>query len=559
MITARDHYSGDLFDPWAHLGPRRRALLEASWAGLVRKHLLGTLPVNQLAPFFNAGLGRPGKDLHVAMGALVLQQLQDLTDAATAEAIAFNETWHYALDARGEEDMYLCERTLRNYRAMVVAGGLDEVLFRSLTDQMIKIFDVDPSRQRIDSTALRSNMRKLTRLGVLCETIERFLRELCRHDAALHGRVDAALLGRYGDGREQGCFGVARPSEARRRLPQAAGDLLLLERAFAGTSAAQLPGYALLQRVLREQCEVTNAGGADEKLRVKEDGELNGNVLQNPSDPDSTYNTHKGQGYTVQLMETFTPQGGQETAAQTPEAGAQQPGASPAPRPNKPDLITHVAVGEMTGHDKDAVLPALDDTAARGIAPEQLLGDTHYGVEENRAATARRNVELISPAQPPAGSCQNPPRLSLEQFILHPNGQVKQCPAGHAPASVSTSANGANYQARFDAATCGNCPLRPQCPVQEPRNKTDRTTRFQYKQERLPMRQRRLAEEEPAFKEHYRWRAGIEGSVSRFKHQIGCAALRVRGKAAIKYEAFMGALGLNILRCAQCMAAVAVK
>jgi hypothetical protein len=555
MITTRDHYSGDLFDPWAHLGHKRRALLEASWAGLVRKHLLGALPVSQLAPFFNAGLGRPGKDLHVAMGALVLQQLHDLTDAAAAEAIAFNQAWHYALDARGEDDMYLCERTLRNYRAMVVAGGLDEVLFRSLTDQLIKVFEVDPSRQRIDSTVLRSNMRKLTRLGVLCQTIEQFLRELRRHDAALHARVDAELLGRHGESGEQGCFGVARPSEARRRLPQAAGDLLLLVRAFAGTSAAELPAYALIQRVLLEQCEVANAGGADEKLRVKEDGELTGNVLQNPSDPDSTYNRHKGQGYTVQLMETFTPHAEEETAA----AGAQQGAASPASSPNKPDLITHVGVGEMTGHDKDAVLPALDDTAARGIAPEQMLGDTHYGGEENCAATARRNVELIAPAQPPAGSRQDPPKLSLEQFILHPNGQVKQCPAGHAPASVSTSANGANYQARFDAATCGHCPLRPQCPVQKPRNKTDRTTRFQYKQERLPMRTRRLAEEEPAFKERYRWRAGIEGTMSRFKHQIGCAALRVRGKAAVAYEAFMGALGLNILRCAQCVAAAAVK
>src|SRR3978361_2200425 len=130
MITTRDHYAGSLFDPWGHLGPKRRTLLEQSWAGIVRKHLLGVLPVSQLAPFFNAGMGRPGKDLAVALGALVLQQLHDLTDAAAVEAIAFNEAWHFALDARGEEDMYLCERTLRNYRAMVVASGLDEVLFK---------------------------------------------------------------------------------------------------------------------------------------------------------------------------------------------------------------------------------------------------------------------------------------------------------------------------------------------------------------------------------------------------------------------------------------------
>ena len=534
MITSRDHYSGDLFDPWAHLGPRRRAMLERSWAGVVRQHLLGHLPVSQLARFFDQGLGRPGKDLHVAMGALILQQVHDLSDAATAEAIAFNETWHYALDARGEEDMYLCERTLRNYRAMVVAGGLDEVLFRVLTDELVKAFDVDPTRQRLDSTVLRSNMRKLTRLGVLCETIEKFLRDLDRHDAALYARVDRELLGRHVE-EQGGCFGVARPSEAKRRLPQAAADLLLLVRAFAGTSAANLPAYGLIQRVLREQCEVIDAGGSEgEKLRVKEDTELTGDVLQNPSDPGSTYNAHKGQGYMAQIMETYA---------------ADQPVASEL----KPDLITHVALGPMTEHDMEGLMPALDDTAVRGIGPGEVLADTHYGLGENIAKAAERGVELISPAQPPAGSRQEPARLSLEQFILDDKGQVKQCPAGHAPLSVSTSRSGANYQARFDAATCAACPLRAQCPVQEPRTPRDSTTRLQYQGDRLDMRQRRLDENKPQFKQRYRMRAGIEATMSRLKHQMGCAALRVRGKAAIAYEAFMGALGLNILRCARCV------
>jgi hypothetical protein len=537
MITTRDHYSGNLFDPWAHLGAKRRTLLERSWAGVVRQQLLEHLPVSQLAPFFDEELGRPGKDLHVAMGALVLQQLHDLSDVAAVEAIAFNEAWHYALDARGEEDMYLCERTLRNYRAKVVAGGLDAVLFRVLTDRLINAFDVDPSHQRLDSTVLRSNMRKLTRLGVFCETIEKFLRELNRHDAALYARVDPALLGRHVDGEQGGCFGVAKPSEANRRLPQAAADLLLLVRAFAGTSAADLPAYQLIQRLLREQCEVIDASGDGEKLRVKEDTELTGDGLQNPSDPTSTYNGHKGQGYLIQLAETYQPDA-----------------AAVSGQPLKPDLITHVAVGPMTQHDKEGLEPALEDTDARGITPQDMLGDTHYGVEENRKMAAERGVELISPAQPPAGSRQEPPRLSLEQFILDDKGAVTRCPAGHVPLSVSTSKGGANYQALFDAATCAACPLRAQCPVQKPRSAGARTVRLQYDRERLPMRTRRLAEQTPEFKDRYRWRAGIEATMSRFKHQIGCAALRVRGKVAVAYEAFMGALGLNILRCARCVA-----
>ena len=53
-------------------------------------------------------MGRPSKDLHVVIGVLLLQQLHDLSDAETVEALAFNMAWHYALDVRSEADSYFC-------------------------------------------------------------------------------------------------------------------------------------------------------------------------------------------------------------------------------------------------------------------------------------------------------------------------------------------------------------------------------------------------------------------------------------------------------------------
>jgi hypothetical protein len=43
--------------------------------------------------------------------------------------------------------------------------------------------------------------------------------------------------------------------------------------------------------------------------------------------------------------------------------------------------------------------------------------------------------------------------------------------------------------------------------------------------------------------------------MSRFKHQMGMAALRVRGRAAVGYATFLRALGLNIHRVAAYQAA----
>ncbi len=80
MLTLRDHESGDLFDPWEYLGPQRRKLLEQGWMGVFRDYLLRHLPVKKLAAGFRDDFGRPSKDLPIALGALILQQLHDLTD-----------------------------------------------------------------------------------------------------------------------------------------------------------------------------------------------------------------------------------------------------------------------------------------------------------------------------------------------------------------------------------------------------------------------------------------------------------------------------------------------
>ena len=108
MITLRDRRTPDLFDRWSEMGQKRRLLLDRSWAGVFRDHLLDALPIDELSPHFDDRLGRPSKDLHIVVGVLLLQQLHDLSDAATVEALAFNMAWHHALDVRVEADCYFC-------------------------------------------------------------------------------------------------------------------------------------------------------------------------------------------------------------------------------------------------------------------------------------------------------------------------------------------------------------------------------------------------------------------------------------------------------------------
>jgi hypothetical protein len=337
MRTRRDHGSGDQFAPWEYLGPQRRKLREQSWAGGFRDYLLKNLPVKELAASFRDDFGRPSKDLHVALGALILQQLHDRTDQQTTEAVALNIAWHYALDIRHEPDAYLCERTLRNYRRRILELGLEEVRFRTLTDRLIREVGVVTTKPRLDSTAVKSAIRGLARLGILVEAASKFLREFKRKQPDRYAEVDAEIARKYVERRGDGCFADTRPSESKRRLPEAAGDVYELIEPFRWTAAATLESFGLREQVFQEQCELTGDGQSPIGIRPprKDDGD----GIVRPADPDARYHKLRGTGYLVPIMETFA------------EEVSPADGDSP---PAKLDLITPVSVDKLTMHDKDA-------------------------------------------------------------------------------------------------------------------------------------------------------------------------------------------------------------
>ena len=523
MLVIRDHHTESLFDPWEYLGDKRRRLLEKSWAAVFREYLLAELPVAEIGVHFCDDMGRPTKDMSMVLGALILQQLHDYTDSQTVEAVALSIQWQYALDITREVDAYVCERTLRNYRRLVIERGLDEVMFRTLTDKLIASVGVDTSRQRLDSTAIQSSMRSLSRLGTIVETVSKFLRELKRTHPDLFDGVDPSDWRRYVERTGDGCFALALPSASKRHLPEAARDLYRLVEQFRSTEAAGLDSYQLLARVLEEQCVVVEDDEAQDdapRVVVKAPQDIACDNVVNPADPDTSYNTHRGLGYLVQIMESYC-------ESDTLDAAVA-----------KPDLITHVSLGKMTTHDQYALIPALSDTQGRNVGPDLLLADAHYGSNTCVKEAAARGVELLSPVQATRGKKQS--KLTLEDFELDASsGLVLRCPEGHEP--VATRATDAYIHVRFDESTCAGCSMGKRCDAFA-------KGRFRYTRARVKNRTKRLIQREPRFRDRYRMRAGIEATMSRYKHQMNMARLRVVGMKAVRYRAVLRALGLNIFR-----------
>jgi hypothetical protein len=307
MIHTRDHQTPYLFDPRSHLGPKRRRLMEESWAGVFREHILQELPVQKIAPYFSEGSGRPTKELYAALGGLILQQMHDLTDEETVDEFSFNIKWHYALDIPGESDesKYMSLKTLWTLRHLVIAKGLDVELFNRTTELLAKAFRVDTSKQRIDSVHIRSNMKRLGRIGIFSRSIHVFLVNLKRQRPEIFETIDKELVDRYLTQKALGCFSLVKPSESGKTLEMVARDLFSFVRRFRDNREVNfLHSYNTLVRVLKDQCSVTEEQD-DQSVEVKSPKEVSSASLQNPSDPDAGYSGHKGQGYHAQVMETY--------------------------------------------------------------------------------------------------------------------------------------------------------------------------------------------------------------------------------------------------------------
>ena len=305
MIHIKNQKQSELFDPWAFLGPKRRKLLDQSWAGLFQKELLGELPVGKLIPFFTHGFGRPTKELYTALGALLLQQAHDLTDEETVNQVAFNTQWHYALNITEESDSakYLCPKTLWNMRSIVVDNGLDAMLFDHITEKLATLFKVKTDHQRIDSVHIKSNMRRLGRIGIVTATIHKFLVNLKRNHHEHFDTIDKAIIERYLSQESLQCFSMVKPSESAKTLASVSTDLFHLVEQFKDhPDITGMHSYKLLERVLKEQCTVSDDGKG---VHIKPPKEIPSDSLQNPSDPDATYSGHKGQGYQALVSGCF--------------------------------------------------------------------------------------------------------------------------------------------------------------------------------------------------------------------------------------------------------------
>jgi hypothetical protein len=509
-----------LFDSFsAVLTEQTRKRLMDGWPGIFRHVILELMPVDTISKQFDPTMGRPTKELYSMAGLLLIKEFMNWTRQEALDAYSFNINIHYALNLEPvAHDLSM--RSLERYINLFEDNDLARLVMSEVTVELVRLLDIRIDKQRLDSTHIFSDMASFGRTRLMGVAVKRFLTQLKRHDQRSYNELGEAMLSRYSAGVGRLFSDTGADDNSRRVLRQkAAQDMYCLLKLFAAhPEHSGRSTYKAMERIFYEQCEVD-----EEAIVVKEHSPCT--AMLNTSDPDATYDGHKGPGYQVQIAETCNSE-------------------------NDIQIITS-AISQTAVESDTAALPeVIEDLNESKLLPKEMLADTVYCSDKNVELSQEHGVELIGPT-PKSGTTrsQDNGRLNIDDFDIDESTEkVLCCPAGLQPLSSVNRKRSGKTKTVMPQSACSQCDFVEECPIQKKGN--DYILKHTARQRRNARRRRE--EDTQAFRDRYRIRSGIESTHSGLKRRTGLGHLRVRGRPAVFNAIYLRIAGWNILRAAVC-------
>jgi hypothetical protein len=378
--------------------------LTTSFHAVFRDTILSLMPAKEIGEHFHKVMGRPTKELYSMAGLLLLKEFHNWTTSDAVDAYLFDYRVQYALNL-GRDNISFCERTLERYMKLLREEDLAAKIFDDVTEALIKELDIQVDQQRLDSTHVFSDMATFSRTKLMGVAIKRFLVQLKRRQKFAYLALPEEIRSRY-EKNEHALFAdVSKDKAKRSTLRQDVAEQMydLIQRFSGNEGVESMNTFKQMVTIFNQQCELTDRVGvvasddgddtddvppepeADAASEVSVRKKTGGNVIQNPSDPDATYDGHKGPGYQVQICETSNPE-------------------------NDVQLLTSVLPQTAAEADGNAVGLILDDLEKNDRLPDQLLADTLYGGDDNVLTASEKDVDLVSPVSgcPPKSPAEKP-------------------------------------------------------------------------------------------------------------------------------------------------------
>ncbi|MFB0535773.1 MAG: transposase [Anaerolineae bacterium] len=298
-----DHLQPHLFSDLGKLSSKQRQRLETSWAAVYRREVYSRLDEEPFAVLYSDKASRPNVPVNRMLSFDAIKYGFGWSDAETYDHLSYDMQVRYAvgLDNLGEGEFDL--RTVYNFRRRLDAykrrTGRDLVheAFAQITDAQAEAFDIQTDRLRIDSTQVSSNIRRMVRLELLVEVLQRVYRMLTEADQAYYAEAFAPYL----KGSASQYIYHLRGQDTAPHMARI-GRLMYRLLAELSTLYGDHDVYQMLQRVFHEQYNVM-----ERTVEAKPGKAISPSSLRSPDDPDATFRRKGNQeyeGYVTAVTET---------------------------------------------------------------------------------------------------------------------------------------------------------------------------------------------------------------------------------------------------------------
>jgi hypothetical protein len=517
--TNESHLQSDMFGATNQLSVQSQRRLEESWSGAFYRDFFCRIEESVFADLYSDQPSRPNVPVNLLIGFEVLKAGHGWSDEQAHDAVRFDLQVRHALGLHRLSDDVFTLRTVYNFRravanhAATTGENLFEVVFKQVTGEQQKVYEVGSTKLRMDSTQIASNMRNMSRLQLLVEVLQRVHRVLNEADRerlaeqfAPYTRGSSRKYAYHlrGDQPQAHLIGIGRVM----------AELLKELKAEYGDTSE----YGMLKRVFGEHFFEGRSG-----LMPRSAENISAQSLQSPDDPEATYRQKRRRryrGYVANLTETCD------------EA-------------NEVQLIVDVTVEPNSADDGQMLLDAADELAERTDV-ETLYTDGGYNGPKVDEALTEHGIELVQTGIRGRKS----ERLGREDFEWEVDEQQKPlavtCPGGQR-VDVERGRKSHTFLARFDNEACSRCPLRDECPTRPMKRRPVRVLRFTARQVQAARRVKRSRTQRESGSNP---RSAVEATVWSATARFPRCRVPYRGQARVTMYTIASSAMVNVRRLA---------
>ncbi|MCB0226496.1 MAG: IS1182 family transposase [Anaerolineae bacterium] len=474
--------------------------------------------------------GRPAESPGSLALVTVIQFAEGLSDRQAAEAVRSRIDIKYAL-ALELTDAGFDYSLLSQFRGRLLENGREAQLLDSLLQRLSQKGLVKAGgQQRTDSTHVLAAIRQVNRLECVGETIRQVLNELARQAPDwLLEQIRPDWFDRYGPRFEM--YRLPRQKAEREALQRQIGadgaHLLAAIYAEAGPRwLRELPAVEIMRQIWIQQYYVEQG---QVKWRPQEQLPPNKLLIQSPYDVEARNRTKRDvnwTGYTAHLTETCD------------EA--------------TPNLITNVETTPATTGDVEVTPDIHTSLAQKELLPGEHFVDTSY-VKAQYIVSSRTDyqIDLVGPVPPDSSwQAQAGAGFDIPCFAIDWHTQTVTCPEGHSSQYWRPRHDDYGNEVidvSFAKADCLACACRVKCTKGQV---SPRVLRLRPQPEYEALHCARQRQKTDQFKQRYKKRAGIEGTISQATRSFDLRRSRYIGLAKTHLQHVATAAAINLTRLA---------